>query len=171
VWLALRISGEVARESYNYNDYIARQVVESFEVELLTLVRSSGGAAENVARTNGSLEDILNALRGGTQEFQGVSFIPLELLDGCSLLVVEGQPLLYASGTGRRQGEYFIGTLLRDRSGQFQGAGGWWLDPARFLHDHMVDVVQERVPGNPRMYGGLEQTRRLAVQILGPDNA
>jgi signal transduction histidine kinase len=92
------------------------------------------------------------------------------LLDGCSLLVVEGQPLLYASGTGRREGDYFIGTLLRDGSGQFQGAGGWWLDPSRFLRDHMVDVVQERVPGNPRMYGGLEQTRRLAVQILGPDN-
>src|SRR2546428_6860 len=30
-----------------------------------------------------------------------------------------------------------------------------------------VDVVQERLPGNPRMYGGLEQTRRLSIQILG----
>ncbi len=168
VFLTLRISGEVARESLGYNDYIAQQVVQAFELELMTHVRSAGGVAENVARENGTLDEILQALRGGTTEFQGERFIPVELLDGCSLLIVEGQPLLYAAGSGARRGQFFIGTLLRDRDGQFQGAGGWWVDPGRFLREHMVDVVQERLPGNPRMYGGLEQTRRLSVQILGP---
>src|SRR5258706_7709511 len=86
VFLTLRISREVARESLNYNDYIARQVAEAFERELMTHVRSAGGVAENVARENGSVEDILQALRGGTTEFQGEGFIPVEGLDGCSLL-------------------------------------------------------------------------------------
>jgi signal transduction histidine kinase len=168
VFLTLRISREVARESLNYNDYIARQVAEAFERELMTHVRSAGGVAENVARESGSVEDILQALRGGTTEFQGEGFIPVEGLDGCSLLIVEGQPLLYAPGSGERRGQFFVGTLLRDRGGQFKGAGGWWVDPGRFIREHMIDVVQERLPGNPRMYGGLEMTRRLSVQLLGP---
>ena len=171
VFLTLRISGEVARESLNYNDYIAQQVVQAFEVELMTRVRSAGGVAENVAREEGSLAQILAALRGSTTEFQGEAFIPVELLDGCSLLIVEGQPLLYAAGTHSRAGQFFIGTLLRDSQGQFQGAGGWWVDPGRFIRQHMKDAVQERLPGNPRMYGGLEQTRRLSVQVLGPGGA
>lgn len=168
VYLTLRISNEVARESLNYNAYIARQVVGAFELELMKDIRSSGGGAETAAGKNGTLDDILQGLREGSTEFEGESFIPVELLDGCSILFVEGQPLLYAPGTSARRGQYFIGTLLRDGAGQFQGAGGWWVDPARFLREHTVHVVQERLPSNPNMYGGLEQTRRLSVQILNP---
>jgi signal transduction histidine kinase len=168
VFLTLRISREVARESLNYNDYIARQVVEAFELELMTHVRSAVGVAENVALGGGNRDDILQALRSGTTEFQGEGFIPLEMLDGCSLLIIESQPLMVAPGSGVRRGQYFVGTLLRDHAGQFKGAGGWWVDPGRFIREHMIDVVQERLPGNPRMYGGLEQTRRLSIQLLGP---
>src|SRR5438552_5080908 len=90
VFLTLRISREVARESFNYNDYIARQIVEAFELELMTHIRGAGAAADIVARADGKPPEILEALRAGTTEFQGVSFIPVELLDGCSMLVVEG---------------------------------------------------------------------------------
>src|SRR2546426_8365694 len=133
VFLTLRISREVARESLNYNVYIARQVDEAFEVELMTRVRSAVGVAENVALEGGTLGDILQALRGGTTEFQGEGFIPVELLDGCSLLIVEGQPLLFAPGTEARRGQFFVATLLRDHAGQFKGAGGWWVDPGRLI--------------------------------------
>ena len=168
VYLTLRISGEVKRESVNYNAYIARQAVGAFELELMKDIRSSGGAAEASAGRDESLDEILAALRAGNTEFEGESFIPVELLDGCSILFVEGQPLLFAAGTNARRGQYFIGTLLRDSAGQFQGAGGWWVDPGRFLREHMVHAIQERLPGNPNMYGGLEQTRRLSVQVIAP---
>ena len=26
--------------------------------------------------------------------------------------------------------------------------GGWWVDPTRFVREHMIDVVQERLPGS-----------------------
>jgi len=64
-----------------------------------------------------------------------------------------------------------VGWLLRDAGGQFIGAGGWWMDPGRFLTVHLADVVRERLPANPRLYGGLAATRRLSMQLFGPGNA
>ena len=168
VFLTLRISGDVSRESVHYNQYIARAVVEAFEEELMAEVRAAAGGAENVARDGAAEPDILTALRRGTTEFEAAHFVPADLLDGYALLIVDAQPLLYAQGTGVRSRLYFVGTLLRDNEGQVTGAGGWWLDPERFVRDHMLSVVQERLPSNPRMYGGLEQTRRLSIQIFGP---
>jgi signal transduction histidine kinase len=94
--------------------------------------------------------------------------VPLEALNGYSLLMVESQPLVYAPGAGSRRGQYFAGLLLRDSQGQYMGAGGWWIDPRGFLVDHLNDVIQERLPTNPRMYGGFESTRRLSVSIHDP---
>src|SRR5436309_1101056 len=37
-----------------------------------------------------------------------------------------------------------------------------------FVREHTGGVILERLPGNPRMYGALEQVRRLSVQIFGP---
>src|SRR5437867_13082398 len=85
VFLTLRISREVARESLNYNDYIARQVVEAFELELMTHVRSAGTAADIVARGDAGVPEVMAALKAGTTEFEGEAFIPVELLDGCPM--------------------------------------------------------------------------------------
>jgi signal transduction histidine kinase len=169
VFLTLRIAREVERESAHYNAYIANQVVEAFERELMDHVRDAVGPAENAARAGAGLPEILAALRAGTTEFESAEFVPLEYLDGYSMLFVEGQSLLYAPGSGRRASQYFVGTLLRDGAGQYIGSGGWWLDPEAFLRTHVSGVIQERLPGDPRMYGGLEATRRLSMQVFGPD--
>ena len=40
------------------------------------------------------------------------------------------------------------------------------LDPGVFLREHLESVVQDRLPANPRMYGGYESTRRLSIELL-----
>src|SRR6185503_19491793 len=69
VFLTLRVSREVARESVHYNQYIASQVVEAFEQELMSVLRSGVHDAEDVAHTGGTLSQTLDALRRGTSEF------------------------------------------------------------------------------------------------------
>ena len=169
IFLTLRISQDVARESVHYNQYIAQQVVEAFEEELMAQVRGAASGAENAAREDAPIAEVLETLRRGSVEFDGAHFVPTDLLDGYSLLIVDAQPLLYAPGTGARARHYFVGALLRARDGQIVGAGGWWIDPERFVRDHMMSVVQERLPANRNMYGALEQTRRLSIQIFGPN--
>ena len=169
VFLTLRISNEVERESIHYNEYLARLVVEAFEQELMAHVRSAINGAETAARDGANRDGILAALAAGTSEFEGPHYVDVDLLDGYSLLIIEGAPLLYAQGTGAHAHQFFIGALLRNATGQYVGSGGWWVDPSRFLVEHLQDVIQERLPGNPRMYGGLEATRRLSVRLYGPD--
>jgi signal transduction histidine kinase len=62
----------------------------------------------------------------------------------------------------------FAGLLLRGPQGEVLGAGGWWFEPRRFLLSHFEGVVQDRLPENPRLYGGIVSTRRLSVALLGP---
>jgi signal transduction histidine kinase len=169
VFLTLRIAREVERESVHYNEYLARQVVESFEQELMAHIRSAIGLAETASRADRPLPEILQAIDAGTNEFEGAEFVTVDRLDGYSLLIIDAQPLLYAPGTGRHSGSYFIGTLLRDQKGAFIGAGGWWVDSRKFIIDHLGDVIRERLPSNPRMYGGLEGVRRLSIRIFGPE--
>src|SRR5206468_3169250 len=108
-----------------------------FEEELMGQVRSAVGGAENAAREDATVPEILDALRRGAgTEFEGAHFVPVDLLDGYSLLIVDAQPLLYAPGTGEHARQYFVGTLLRGHEGQVIGAGGWWLDPERFVREH-----------------------------------
>jgi hypothetical protein len=59
VFLTLRIAREVERESVHYNEYLARQVVESFEQELMAHIRSAIGLAETAARGDRPLPEIL----------------------------------------------------------------------------------------------------------------
>ena len=92
--------------------------------------------------------------------------MPLDALDGVSLLVVEGQPVIYAPGEGARHGQYFTGVLLRGPGGQVMGAGGWWIRPGEFLRNHLDLVFHERMPQNPRLYGGIENTRNLSVELF-----
>jgi signal transduction histidine kinase len=100
--------------------------------------------------------------------FAGAHYVPLGQLDGFSMLLVESQPLAYAPGEGRRRNQYFAGLLLHDRADNVIGAAGWWVDPRIFIQKHLTNVVQERIPSNARLYGGIESMRRLSIEIFGP---
>lgn len=168
IYLTLRITRAVQDETARYNSYIALQIGQAFENELLERVRQGTVQAENLARVNAPPVGIVAALGAGNPEFEAPHFVPVEMLNGYTVLTVEGQPLLYAQGGKTRQDEYFAGLLLRDSNGQAMGAGGWWVDPRRFLLQHLEEVVRERLPSNERLYGGYESTRRLSVTLLGP---
>ena len=169
IFLTLRVAGAIENESTRYNTYMALQVGEAFEQELMAQLRRSITAAESAARAGGEHAQIMEALRAGTDEFLAPEIVPLDELTGFSLLIVESQPLVYAPSVSLGSGSYFSGLLLRDARGQVVGAGGWWLNPRRFLTDHLTSVIQDRLPANPRLYGGFESTRKLSVQLLAPD--
>ncbi len=166
--LTLRVARAVERDTMRYNSYLAHQVVAAYEQELMIHLRSAVRPAENAARINGSIGDIMAALADGSGEFDGPHFVSISELNDYTLLIVESQPLIYAPGGPTRPKEYFAGVLLRDGEGRIIGAGGWWINAREFLEAHLEDVVRERLPSNPRMYGGIESTRRLSVALLGP---
>ncbi|OGF04770.1 MAG: hypothetical protein A2W00_00580 [Candidatus Eisenbacteria bacterium RBG_16_71_46] len=168
VYLTLRISRAVEEESTRYNTYLAQQVAQAFETELMVHLRGSIVTAETAARNGGSPEEVARALAENVDEFLAPQLIPFTQLADFTLLLVDGQPLLFSPGSGPRSGQAFAGLLLRGRTGDVIGAGGWWLDPRKFLGDHLTSVIHERLPSNPRLYGGLESTRRLSVELLGP---
>ena len=166
--LTLRVARAVEKDAIRYNSYLAHQVVAAYEQELMIHLRAAVRPAENAARTNAPIGDIMSALADGSGEFDEPHFVAITELTGYTLLIVESQPLIYAPGGPTRPNQYFAGVLLRDAEGQVIGAGGWWLDSKRFLEGHLEDVVRERLPSNPRMYGGIESTRRLSVELIGP---
>src|SRR5437667_7243124 len=125
ILLTLRIARAVEDDSIRYNSYIAQQVAEAFEQELAERVGNGMLQAESEARTNAPTARILQALDAGTREFRGPHFVPLDDLNNFSMLMVEGQPLLYAPGEGARRKQYFAGLLLRSSSYEVLGAGGW----------------------------------------------
>jgi signal transduction histidine kinase len=131
-------------------------------------LRAAVRPAENAARANAPIGDIISALADGSGVFDEPHFVSITELTGYTLLIVESQPLIYAAGGPTRPNQYFAGVLLRDAEGQVIGAGGWWITPRGFLDSHLEDVVRERLPSNPRMYGGIESTRRLSVELVGP---
>jgi signal transduction histidine kinase len=169
VFLTLRISQAVESQSRRYNLYIAQQVAQSFEQELMAHLRASITMAENVARMDGDLPSLMNALDAGTGEFEGPHFVPLNELADYLLLVVESQPLVYGAPSGDRSGRTFAGLMLRDSNGQVIGAGGWWFGPRVFLIGHLRQVMEQDLASNSRIYGGIESTRHLAVELLGSD--
>jgi len=165
IYLTLRLSTAVEEESARYHAYMGQQVVEAYEQELLAHLRRAAGPAENAARNGATHVELLFALEEATDEFEGSHFVPLNELDGYSLLIVESQPLIYAPGTGIRSDLYFTGLLFRGPDAQVIGAGGWWMQPEKFLAEHLADVMRERLPANPRMYGGLEATRTVSIEL------
>ena len=167
--LTLRISDAVHAQSVRYNLYIAQQVASCFEQELLFSLQHAIGPAEIAARNGQGEDEILAALAAGAREFGAPLFVPLEDLSGFDLLLVEHQPLVYAQGTGALSNRWFTGLLLRDPDGQVLGSGGWWLDVGPFLSTRLRPVFEERLPQDERMYGGIESTRALSVQLVGPD--
>jgi signal transduction histidine kinase len=169
IFLTLRVARAIENESARYNAYMALQVGEAFEQELMDALRRAVLAAENAARGGAGPPGILAALAAGTGEFLTPEFVSTEGLTGVTVLTVESQLLVYAHAADTTR--YFAGLLLRDPRGQVIGAGGWWMDPRRFLAAHLESVVQDRLPSNPRLYGGMESTRRLSIELLGEGGA
>jgi signal transduction histidine kinase len=161
--LTLRIGRAVEESTTRYNAYMAQQVAEAYELELLAHLRLSIALAENAARSGANEAGIRAALEAGSNEFGPAHVVSLKELTQFALRVMESEPVVYGA---RPDGRWFAGIMLRDQSGQLTGAGGWWFDPGVFLKQHLESVVQDRLPSNPRMYGGFETTRRLSVELL-----
>jgi signal transduction histidine kinase len=168
VFLTLRIADAVEAQSVRYNQYMAQQVVEAYETELLAHLREAVAPAENVARTGGGRDPIIAALNEGTREFLNPEFVPLQQLSDHLLLIVQSQPLVYAAESRGPRRLRFAGMMLRDADGEIVGAGGWWIDPGEFIDRHVRVVIDERLASNSRIYGGIESSRNLGIELLGP---
>ncbi|HEY2954959.1 MAG TPA: HAMP domain-containing sensor histidine kinase [Candidatus Eisenbacteria bacterium] len=166
IYLTIRIASAIQTDSSRYNSYIGQQVAEAFEQELMDHLRRAVAGAEKLAREGAPAAEVESALAAGTDEFEGAHFVRLDDLNGVSLLVIDAQPVIYAAGEGPRRDQYFTGVLLRGPAGQVSGAGGWWIRPAEFLRTHLETVFRERMPQNPRLYGGIENTRNLSVELF-----
>ncbi len=166
IWLTLRVSRQVEAESARYNGYLAEKVIEAFERELVDEVRGALGPAEQAARAGGDMEQIRRALASRARLFEAPQFVPLQSLEGYSLVTVEGQLLIYGEDPSGRREHPFAAMLLNGPDGYAIGAGGWWFNPRSFLAEHLRAVVVDRLPLSPRMYGGLESTRHLAISVL-----
>ena len=166
ILLTLGVAHQVELESARYNAYLAEKVIEAFERELIDQVRGALGAAETIARAGGSEDDIRRALAARAREFEAPQFVPVEALEGYSLVTVEGQLLIYGDDPSGRRDHPFAAMLLNGPDGNPLGAGGWWFNPRAFLAAHLRDVVLERLTSSRGMYGGLELTRHLAVTVL-----
>jgi signal transduction histidine kinase len=166
VWLTFRIVRFIENDTIRYNSYLAQQVAGAFELELMDHLRRAVGPAENASRDGAPLIAVIAALRSEGAEFGGANFVPVDDLTGYSLIIVEGEPLIFAAGEGRRARQYFCGLLLRLPDGNVRGAGGWWVDPRDFVSRHFDTVLRERLPADPRMYGGIELTRRASIEAF-----
>lgn len=164
-WLTLRVARQVEAESGRYNGYIADKVSEAFERELVDEVRSALGPAEMAARAGGDGETIRRALLSRARLFEAPQYVPLSSLEGYSLVSVDGQLLIYGEDPSGRREHPFAAMLLMGPDGNAIGAGGWWFNPRSFLAEHLRSVVVDRLPATPRMYGGLESTRHLAISV------
>lgn len=168
IFLTLRIAFAVEDENVRYNSYMAQQLAEAFEQELMAHLRTQIAPAENAAREGEGTAAIRAALQDAVGEFRSADTVPRDDLSHYSLLVVESQPVFYAAGPDSLT---FAGMMLRDGEGRIIGAGGWWFSPEWFLVSHLQTVVRNRLPANPRLYGGFESTRRLSFALLSPDGA
>jgi len=170
VLLTLRIARSVEDESARYDSYMALEVGQAFQQLLVSELSDNSEAAEDVARRGGSAAEVIEALRQHTGEFVAPQFVPSDDLTGYNVLTSESGLLVYDVGQGARAGEVFAGLLLRSPTGVLGGAG-WWFRPHDFLQRHLDDVSQGTLPGNPRLYGGFEQMRRLSISVLDRDGS
>src|SRR5262245_3674313 len=168
LFLTLRIGEAVERQSLQFNLYIARQIAEALEQDLLAQLRESIAPTENGARNGADMPTLRAMLDVKRREVLGPQVVPLDNLTDYMLLIVESQPLVY--GPDVPTDRHFAGVMLRDGRGQVLGAGGWWLDSEYFLRTRLRPAITERLAVNPRIYGGSESIRHLSVGLLGPDH-
>ena len=166
--LTLRVAREVQAESTRYSVYVEGKVTEAFEQELVAQLRDAVVPAEGVARDGGSREALLAALASRSRRFEAPHYVPVEEMAGLSVIMVESNMLLYGDDpTGRHQ-HPFAAVVLRGPDGEVTGAGGWWFNPRSFIASRLASVVRDRLSSSPRMYGGIESTRNLSVQVFDP---
>jgi signal transduction histidine kinase len=166
VLLTLRVAREVEAEAARYNAYLAEKVTEAFEVELITQLRDAVVPAEGVAREGGAEPAIIRALATRSRRFEAPHYVPVDRMDNLTMIMVESQVLLFGDDpTGRRE-HPFAAVVLRGPTGDVTGAGGWWFNPRAFIATSLDSVVRDRLNTIPRMYGGLESTRNLCVQVF-----
>jgi signal transduction histidine kinase len=166
IYLTLRVARAIESESARYNAYMGRQVEESYRLELLYALRESAQLAEIAARSGAGPDAIVAAMRPTSPEFLRAEFVPLEELWRYNGDSVQGQPIVF--GTAEDTTTWYVGLIIRNSVGDFIGAVGWWIHPDRFLRERLRTVVQERLPSSEGLYGDIESTRRLSVQLVGP---
>lgn len=169
IWLTLRVADQVRTESGRYNQYIAAMLPGVFERELVEQMQTALVNAEAASRGGGDAAEIRRALASRAQLFEAPQFVPLEQLDGYSLVTVDGHLLIYGTdATGQRK-HPFAAMLLNGPDGYTIGAGGWWFNPRSFLATHLRNVTLDRLTATPGMYGGFESTRHLAIAVFDED--
>lgn len=171
VYLTERITRSVEITSATYHSYIGQQVAEAFETELQAHLKHGMEASEAAMRAGLPPLAALKTVPMRGDGFAGTEFVPVDNLTGYSILLVESQPLVYAPGEGRRKNQYFVGLLMRNADNDIIGGGGWWLDPQVFIQKHLTDIVQQTLPADPRLYGGIESIRHVAIDVFGPGGA
>ena len=117
IWLTLGVEHQIEAESARYNSYLAEKVIEAFERELVDQVRGALLEAEAIAKNGGSEEDIRRELAARAREFEAPQFVPLEALEGYSLVTVEGQLLIYGDDPSGRRDHPFAAMLLNGPDG------------------------------------------------------
>jgi signal transduction histidine kinase len=165
VYLTLRISDAVTSQSVRYNRYMAQQISEGFEHDLLLDLKHALSDADEAARHDLGPAVIVPLLRKDPADLGESRYVPLDSLPNYDVIMVGTEPIVYAADPS---GRWFTGMLLRGSDGQVSCAGGWMMDPERYLRAHLRPLFEERLPGNERMYGGIESTRGLTVLLHGP---
>lgn len=169
VLLTLRVARQVEYEAARYNAYLAEKVTEAFEVELVSQLRDAILPAEGAARDGGDERAILRALATRSRRFEAPHYVPVDAMDNLSMIMVESQVLLFGEDPTGKHEHPFAAIVLRGPAGDVVGAGGWWFNPRAFLATGLDSVVRDRLMASPRMYGGIESTRYLCVQVFDRD--
>src|ERR1041385_2382959 len=118
IWLTLGVAHQIENESARYDTYIAERVIDAFNRELVDQVHGALGQAEAIAKAGGSQEDIQRELALRAREFEAPQFVPVEALEGYSLVTVEGQLLIYGDDASGRRDHPFATLLLSAPEGR-----------------------------------------------------
>jgi signal transduction histidine kinase len=164
--LTLRVGRQVGADSARYNAYLAAKVSEAFEQELVAQLRDAVIPAEAVAKEGGGAGAIVSALATRSQRFEAPHYVPVDNMDDLSMIMVDSNMLLYGDDPSGRHDHPFAAVVLKGPTGEVTGAGGWWFNPRAFLATNLALVVRDRLSSSPRLYGGLESTRNLCVQVF-----
>jgi len=164
--LTLRVAHEVEAESGRYEAYVAARVIETFNQELVSQLRLAIVPAEGVAHDGGGQAQVLHALATRSRQFEAPHFVAVDDMTGLSIIMVDAQMLLFGEDSTGRHEHPFAALVLRGPTGDVIGAGGWWFNPRAFLSTNLATVVRDRLVASPGLYGGLESTRYLSVQLF-----
>src|SRR5215472_7130253 len=103
LWLTLGVAHQFEAESARYNTYLADNIIDAFDRELVDQVQVALSDAEKAAKDGASENDIRRALAAQAHAFEAPQFVLVDALEGYSLLTVEGQLLIYGDDpSGRR---------------------------------------------------------------------